>query len=66
MPPRSPKIEKADILTIEVEVLRAWADGTVTFFLFGHPGLTTIPDDSPQIVGIEKAKQDNNRRRSDA
>ena len=52
MPPR--KIDKGDKLALEVEVLSAWADGTVTFSLFGHPGLTTIPGDSPQIVDVEK------------
>ena len=51
-----PKVDRGDKITIEVEILSAWADGTVTFSLFGHPGLTTIPCDSPQIVGIEKAK----------
>ena len=66
MAPRQPKIEKGDILTLEVEVLRAWTDGTVTFSLFGHPGLTTIAGDSPQIVDIEKAKPAKNGRRTDA
>ena len=62
-----PKVEKGDILTIEVEVLRAWADGTVTFSLYGHPGVTTIPGDSPQIVGIEKARASKApRKRTDA
>ena len=62
-----PKVEKGDILTLEVEVLRAWADGTVTFSLFGHPGLTTIPDDSPQIVDVEKkSRAKAPRRRTDA
>jgi hypothetical protein len=60
------KMEKGDILTLEVEVLTAWADGTVTFSLFGHPGLTTIPGDSPQIVAVEKVKQKTGRRRADA
>jgi hypothetical protein len=60
------KIEKGDMLTLEVEVLTAWADGTVTFSLFGHPGLTTIPGDSPQIVSIEKAKQKSRQRKADA
>lgn len=60
------KIEKGDMLTLEVEVLTAWADGTVTFSLFGHPGLTTIPGDSLQIVGIVKAKQKNRRPKADA
>jgi hypothetical protein len=67
MAPRPSKIEKGDILILEVEVLRAWTDGTVTFSLFGHPGLTTISADSPQIVGIERAKPaKNGRRRDDA
>ncbi|GLS30734.1 hypothetical protein SAMN04488498_1296 [Mesorhizobium albiziae] len=62
-----PKIDRGDKITIEVEVLSAWADGTVTFSLFGHPGLTTIPGDSPQIVGIAKAKPSKpTRRRTDA
>jgi hypothetical protein len=62
-----PKVEKGDILTLEVEVLRAWADGTVTFSLFGHPGVTTIPSDSPQIVSIEKPKTAKAaRRKADA
>jgi hypothetical protein len=61
-----PKIEKGDILTLEVEVLRAWADGTVTFSLYGHPGVTTIPRDSPQIAGVEKAKPKSSRSRADA
>ena len=51
-----PKIEKGDKLIVEVDVLSAWQDGTVTFSLFGHPGLTTIPGASPQIVTVEKAK----------
>jgi hypothetical protein len=62
------KIDKGDKLTLEVEVLSAWADGTVTFSLFGHPGLTTIPGDSPQIVAVEKGKSPAkaSRRRTDA
>lgn len=61
-----PRTEKGDILTLEVEVLTAWADGTVTFSLFGQPGLTTIPSDSPRIVGVQKVKQKSYRRRADA
>ena len=60
------KIDRGDNITIEVEVLSAWADGTVTFSLFGHPGLTTIPGNSPQIVGIEKGKPSTPRRRVNA
>ncbi|GLS29979.1 hypothetical protein SAMN04488498_104316 [Mesorhizobium albiziae] len=62
-----PKIDRGDKITIEVEVLSAWADGTVTFSLFGHPGMTTIPGDSPQIVGIKKGKPSTpSRKRTDA
>ena len=61
------KIDRGDTITIEVEVLSAWADGTVTFSLFGHPGLTTIPGDSPQIVGVEKVKMSTpSRKRANA
>ena len=49
MAPRSLTFEKGDILTIEAEVLRARAGGTVTFSLFGHPGVTRIPGDSPGL-----------------
>lgn len=52
MPP--PKIEPGDRLTIEVDGLKVWDDGRVTFSLFGHPGKTTIPGNAPQIVKIEK------------
>ena len=60
------QLQKGDILTLEVEVLRAWDDGTVTFSLFGYPGLTNIPGDSPQIVGIEKVKQKISQRMAEA
>ncbi len=58
-----PKIEKGDVLSLEV--LRAWAGGTVTFSLCGYPGVTSIPDNSPQIVGVDKAKPKGSRGRAD-
>ena len=66
MPPR--KIDKGDKRTLEIEVLSAWADGTVTFSLFGHPGPATILGDSPQIVSVEKGECPSKapRRRTDA
>ena len=51
-----PKIDLGYKISIEVEVLSAWADGMAIFSLFGHPDLTTIPGNSPQIVGIIKGK----------
>jgi hypothetical protein len=55
-----PKIDRGYKISIEVEVLSAWADGMAIFSLFGHPDLTTILGNSPQIVGIIRA---NPRRR---
>lgn len=54
MPP--PKIEPGDRLTIEADGLMAWDNGRVIFSLFGHPGKTTTPGNSQQIVKIEKGK----------
>ncbi|RWD09555.1 hypothetical protein [Mesorhizobium sp.] len=54
MPP--PKIEPGDRLTIEVDGLKKWHDGRLTFSLFAHPGKTTISGDSPRIVKVEKGK----------
>jgi hypothetical protein len=50
-------ISAGDRLTIEVDVARAWDDGQVTFSLRGHPGMITIPGDSPQIVKVEKGSE---------
>lgn len=46
-------IRHGDTVTIEVEVINTWDDGRITFRIYGYDSPITIPQDSPDIVGVD-------------